>query len=330
GSLIFRGAGIYQLDKQYFTSDNGAPLPGDRTFRGAVQSEGQFALSPQWVWGWDAVALTDDQFFQDYKIATLQSNNPFLSVLSEGTSQLYLTGRGDRSYFDARVIHYDGYSLADQQSALPNVLPVIDYNYVLGTPVFGGELGYRINFTDITRRSANFDPISQTAVQNGLCSPITADPTVKTSTNCLLRGIPGDYARFSAEVNWRHQIIDPFGQVFTPFVSLRGDAAALDVQNQPGVSNFIATGDTTLMRGMPTVGVEYRYPFISVQSWGTQTIEPIAQLIIRPNEPDIGRLPNEDSQSLVFDDSNLFKVDKFSGYDRVEAGGRSNVRIHYP
>ena len=35
---------------------------------------------------------------------------------------------------------------------------------------------------------------------------------------------------------------------------------------------------------MPAVGLEYRYPFISVQSWGTQTIEPIAQLIVRPNE----------------------------------------------
>jgi LPS-assembly protein len=80
---------------------------------------------------------------------------------------------------------------------------------------------------------------------------------------------------------------------------------------------------------MPTVGLEYRYPFISVQSWGTQTIEPIAQVIIRPDEPSIGRLPNEDSQSLIFDDSNLFRVDKFAGWDRIEGGGRANVGIQY-
>ena len=43
---------------------------------------------------------------------------------------------------------------------------------------------------------------------------------------------------------------------------------------------------------MPTIGLEYRYPFISVQSWGTQTIEPIAQVIVRPDEPNIGRFPN--------------------------------------
>ena len=78
---------------------------------------------------------------------------------------------------------------------------------------------------------------------------------------------------------------------------------------------------------MPTVGLEYRYPFINVQPWGTTTIEPIAQVIIRPNETYAGKLPNEDAQSMVFDASNLFSVDKFSGYDRVEGGGRANVGV---
>jgi LPS-assembly protein len=73
--------------------------------------------------------------------------------------------------------------------------------------------------------------------------------------------------------------------------------------------------------------MEYRYPFINVQPWGTTTIEPIAQVIIRPNESYAGKLPNEDAQSLNFDASNLFSVDKFSGYDRVEGGGRANVGV---
>jgi LPS-assembly protein len=80
---------------------------------------------------------------------------------------------------------------------------------------------------------------------------------------------------------------------------------------------------------MPAVGAEYRYPFIDVQPWGTQTIEPIAQLILRPNETDIGKFPNEDAQSLVFDDTNLFSIDKYSGYDRVEGGSRVNAGIQY-
>ena len=80
---------------------------------------------------------------------------------------------------------------------------------------------------------------------------------------------------------------------------------------------------------MPAVGLEYRYPFISVQPWGTQTIEPIAQLIVRPNESQIGKMPNEDAQSLIFDDSNLFSVNKFSGWDRIEGGTRLNAGVQY-
>ena len=84
-----------------------------------------------------------------------------------------------------------------------------------------------------------------------------------------------------------------------------------------------------MARMMPTAGVEYRYPFIAIESWGTQTVQPIGQLIVRPSETNIGKLPNEDSQSLVFDDTNLFKVDKFAGWDRVEGGGRANAGVQY-
>jgi len=145
----------------------------------------------------------------------------------------------------------------------------------------------------------------------------------------VLRGIPGNYNRFSAESQWRRSFTDSLGQRFTPFVSVRADAASLHVNDDPTVANFIQTGDSELTRAMPTVGVEYRYPFISVQSWGTQTIEPIAQVIARPDEPQTGRWPNEDSQSFIFDASNLFRVNKFSGWDRVEGGGRANYGIQY-
>ena len=53
------------------------------------------------------------------------------------------------------------------------------------------------------------------------------------------------------------------------------------------------------------------------------------QIIVRPNESLIGKFPNEDAQSLVFDDTNLFAIDKYSGYDRVEGGTRANVGVQY-
>src|SRR5260221_8143189 len=117
--------------------------------------------------------------------------------------------------------------------------------------------------------------------------------------------------------------------MFTPFVSVRADFADMNVANQPGVANFINVGQSDVGRVMPVAGLEYRYPLINVQSWGTQTIEPIAQLIFRPNETFVGSFPNEDAQSLIFDDSNLFKINKFSRSNRVQGGSRPNAGIQY-
>ena len=331
GNVTVRAAGIDQLDRGYFVRDGGTTAPGYRDWRGSVETSGKFALSPQWTWGWDAVAVSDPTFFQDYKIRSLQQRNPdpIGNGLTEGVSQLYLSGRGDRSYFDIRAIHYTGFSESDIQSALPVIHPVFDYNRTLGSPVFGGELGYSVNFTSLSRGSADFNPISQQAYLSGQCTNVTADPAQKNRTNCMLRGIPGDYNRLSGEAHWKREIIDPAGQIWKPFVSVRADVSTLNVVGQPGVANFITPGDAQISRVMPTVGLEYRYPFVGVQSWGTQTIEPIAQIIVRPNERNIGRLPNEDAQSLVYDDTNLFKVDKFSGWDREEGGGRANYGMQY-
>jgi LPS-assembly protein len=321
GSYQIRAYGIDQLDPGAF-----AGQPGDRTFRGGIDTKGQFALNDKWVWGWDGVLLTDYYFFSDYRLA--QYKDPlgsFLSLPTEAISQLYLTGVGNRSFFDVRTIYYLSYS--GNQSQVPIIHPVLDYSNVLNSPIFGGEFSYKTNFTSLTRDTAAFDPITTVANTNGLCMTASADPLARMPTQCLLRGMPGTYTRLTAEAQWRRSFTDSAGEIWTPFASIRADAIDASISNQPGVSNFLPVGDTQALRMMPTVGLEYRYPFINVQPWGTTTIEPIAQVIIRPNETYAGKLPNEDAQSMVFDASNLFSVDKFSGYDRVEGGGRANVGV---
>jgi LPS-assembly protein len=321
GSYQIRAYGIDQLDRTAFTGQ-----PGDVQFRGAIDTKGQFALNDKWVWGWDGVLMSDYFFFSDYRLAQYRDTlGSFLSLPTEAISQLYLTGVGNRSYFDARTIYYLSYS--GNQAQVPIVHPVIDYSNVLNRNLLGGEFSYKTNFTSLSRDTAAFDPITLLAATNGWCLPTSADPTVKIPTNCLLRGIPGTYTRATAEGQWRRSFTDDWGQIWTPFAKLRVDGIDASISNQPGVSNFLPVGDTQTLRVMPTVGLEYRYPFINVQPWGTTTIEPIAQVIIRPNETYAGKLPNEDAQSMVFDASNLFSVDKFSGYDRVEGGGRANVGV---
>jgi LPS-assembly protein len=323
GAYSVRAAGIWQLDKDQFAFQGPSDdfNSGFRDFRGMLQTEGQFALTDRWVWGWEGTLVTDRPFLQDYSV---------VRVPQEFVSQVYLTGVGDRSYFDARAMHYLGMSGSDRQAELPIIHPVIDYSNKLAQPIFGGELGYRFNLTSLSRTAADFDPITQNAFDLGLCTPLTADPAVvKNPANCLLRGVPGDYTRASGEATWRRRIVDSWGQVWQPFASARVDAAAMSITPEPGVANYIPTGENSVVRGMPAAGLEYRYPLISAHTWGTQTIEPIAQVIARPDETGIGRFPNEDAQSLIFSDSNLLSVDKFSGWDRVEGGGRANVAVQY-
>ena len=321
GSYQIRAYGIDQLDQGAF-----AGQPGDRQFRGGVDTKGQFAINDKWVWGWDGVLLSDYYFFSDYRLA--QYRDPlgsFLSLPTEAISQLYLTGVGSRSYFDARTIYY--LSFSGNQDQVPVIHPVIDYNNVINHPILGGEVSYKTNFTSLSRTTAAFDPITTLANTTGLCLNASADPLARIPSQCLLRGMPGTYTRLTAEAQWRRSYTDPIGQIWTPFAIMRADAIDASISNQPGVSNFLPVGDTQAVRLMPAVGLEYRYPFINVQPWGTTTIEPIAQVIARPNETYAGKLPNEDAQSMVFDASNLFAVDKFSGYDRVEGGGRANVGV---
>jgi LPS-assembly protein len=330
GSYYIRAAGISQWDKSYFLRDDGTPTPGYRRFRGTLESSGQFALNSRWVFGWDLMMPSDKSFYQDYDLLRIQRiNSIYTGPITEGVSQAYLSGRGATSYFDIRSIYFYGFSEFDRQAQIPIIHPVMDYSYKFAQPVLGGELGYRVNTTSLTRSAADFNPVSTQALNNGWCLPTTADPAVKAPANCLLRGFPGTYSRASVETTWRKTIVDTFGQIFTPFISMRADAATLSVRTEPGVQNYLPAGQSTVIRGMPTVGIEYRYPFISAQSWGTQTLEPIVQVIARPNETQIGRLPNEDAQSLIFDDTKLFAVDKFSGWDRAEGGGRANVGVQY-
>ena len=329
GAYSIRAAGIFQTDPGYFASRDGPDSPTAKTFRGSIQTAGQFAINDKWVWGWTGLLVTDTQFLYDYQLRQFSGAfDPFQTgVASQGVSQLYVSGAGERSYFDVRSIYYYGFSQQDVQSQIPIIHPVLDYSNVLAQPVLGGEFSYKFNLTSLSRQQAEFQAVTANAQAIGTCGSPTADTAIPA--NCLLRAIPGQYSRASTEIDWRRTVITDNGQVIMPFFQFRGDLASVNIDNQVGVANYLAPGQSELARAMPAVGVEYRYPFVDVEPWGTQTIEPIAQLILRPNETDIGKFPNENSQSLVFDDSNLFAIDKYSGWDRVEGGSRVNAGVQY-
>ncbi|MCR4282959.1 MAG: LPS assembly protein LptD, partial [Bauldia sp.] len=191
------------------------------------------------------------------------------------------------------------------------VAPVVDYHRISDDEVLGGELSFTSNVANVVRAADDrFD----------------LDPGVPVDWRYV--GTAGTAVRGTQEIAWQRRIIGPMGQVITPFAYLRGDAFFLSGQSAGAIGQGL-TPDATAYRLTPAVGAEWSWPILVAVDGATHIIEPVAQIIARPNEMGSGTLPNNDAQSLVFDVSNLFDKDKFSGFDRVEGGTRANLGVRY-
>ena len=236
---------------------------------------------------------------------------------------------------------------------------MVDYNRTFDVAPetsygFGGEVNLDFNLTSLSRTAADYSStgtrlLDQAFSLYDVCptstSPVPGLPNFKPPS-CFLRGVAGDYTRASAQVSWQRKFIDPIGEVWTPFAfaQFQGSWLATNTSNSfnftsaAGTStisnadqqNFIGSNNNGVTgQVVPGVGFEWRYPFIATTSWATHVIEPTAQIIARPNATNQSTMPNEDAQSLVFDDTTLFSWNKFSGYDRLEGGVRANAGLQY-
>ena len=303
GEYSVRVSGIRQFDRDAF-----AGQPGDENWRGGIASNGEFSLNPRWDAGWNLYLQSDRRYFRDYALEDEDD--------SEVVSDIYLTGLHDRSYFDARVQRiqvttWDPTNTLDTQDQ-PWTLPVIDYDRRFMPGAIGGELQLLANFTANVRQDAYFE--------NNL--------TVGGAGNVdVYEGLDGQMSRATVDVSWRREFIGPLGQVFTPQVGFRGDVIGYNLGNQSNV--VFVDGENSFARGMASAGLEWKWPFLITAPGSSHVVEPVAQLIVRPDASRVGEVPIEDSQSLVFDASNLFDWDKFSGYDQLEGGTRANVGVRY-
>ena len=319
----------------------------DRTFRGAIASAGEFAINDKWKFGWDGAFLTDRYFLQDFQIYNPLYNNYFFREVS---STAYLTGQAPGSYFDLRAYAFQGLSPRDYQPQIGFVLPMVEYNKVVPLPPektygLGGQLEFDFNLMNTHADAALYDPIQPRTVDsiygaNYVCQFYTPNKLYPAQSQCLLRGIGGDYGRATGQASWTRRFIDPIGEAWTPFAFVRGSGSYVnyDTSRVYPVYNYLSTplynaaqglfagsDNTARATFLPGVGLDYRYPFFARTPYGSITFEPIAQIIARPDRGlGSNSLINIDSQSLVFDDSNLFTWNKFSGYDRFETGTRLN------
>lgn len=312
GQYNLRVAGINQQNPDDFKGDSIDFRQDDRI---ALSSIGKFQINPDWTFGWKALFQSDGNFARTYALQDFASRDV--------TNEIYLTGLRGKNYMDLRIqkflVQDDRHDqdpltpgiqrLQDQQG---NALPILDYNKVSDEPVAGGQVSFDMNVQNIHRHSPSI---------------FNNDNVLGQAANERFHGIAGDWARVSAESEWKaSEIVN--GAVLTASLSGRADAIMLNTDNPGSVANPLDDNEN-LLRGMAGAMLEIRYPLVARDGYATHLFEPIAQIIARPDETHIGELPNEDAQSLVFDTTNLFRRDKFSGYDRVEGGTRANVGFRY-
>ncbi|MEK4034814.1 LPS assembly protein LptD [Methylocystis sp. IM3] len=344
GAFTFRAEGTHVGDQSAFAI---APYgAGDRRWRGALQTRGEFAPNDRWRAGWDITALSDRFFLQDYKQYNYLLQNYFFR---ESSSTIYLSGQGPRSFFDMRGYYFQVLSPNDVQAQQPVVHPVTDYNRVFDidparTAGVGGQVEIDANVTSTSANVANYESINPRTLDAvyglyNVCQ-LYQRSTIPANSQCLLRGVGGGYQHATLSGSWKRKVIDPVGGVWTAFAFSRFVGSYLDYDRQGtfpiynnswqpipnGAQGFFLDGQDQRFRGqaLPGVGAEWRYPLLARSPLGGVVVEPIVQLVARPNQTSIPSLVNMDAQSLVFDDSTLFEWSKFSGYDRFETGVRLN------
>ncbi|HVU19551.1 MAG TPA: LPS assembly protein LptD, partial [Rhizomicrobium sp.] len=141
------------------------------------------------------------------------------------------------------------------------------------------------------------------------------------NTVALTRELGTNDQRASAELRWRKPFIALDGQMITLQADVRGDVYHID--NAP----LLPSSGHYVERGIPTVSLDWRWPFVSNVGSSSFVISPIAQAIYSPYGGNPKNLPNEDSTGFELDENNIFSSDPLPGYDIVDSGPRFNAGL---
>lgn len=206
------------------------------------------------------------------------------------TSQIFVEGLRGRTHASANAYYFRGLEEDEVSSETPIIFPVLDYNFIGEPDRFGGRFNIDANALVLQRRQG------------------------------------ADSRRVSVAGGWQLPYVAPHGSVLTFATSVRGD-----IYHTNGVPNLAdpnsAKRGGVIGRVLPQVSVDWRYPLVRTEGGARQMIEPIVVLVASPYGGNPSSIPNEDSESFEFDDTNLFSPNRFTGLDRWEGGPRANVGV---
>ena len=166
----------------------------------------------------------------------------------------------------------------------PVALPAIDYRRRFADPWLGGIFTAQLNSLALTRTDGQ------------------------------------DTQRAFAGLRWDLRTLTPLGQEVT--FTAYGRADLYHTDNSASTATPLYRGvDGWHGRGIAALAADMRWPFIGTLLGGTQQIIPRIQIVAEPRIRNLD-IPDEDSRAVDLEDSNLFALNRFSGYDRWEDTSR--------
>ncbi len=171
-----------------------------------------------------------------------------------------------------------------EQGQIPVAVPAFDYRRILEDPIAGGQVQLQVN------------------------------------TLSLIRNDGQDTQRAFAGARWDMRRLTDLGQVVTVTGLVRGDV--YNTQNTLATLTQVYRGNEGwTARGVATAAIDIEWPFVGEAFGGTQVLKPRVQIVASPPIRNLA-VPNEDARAIDLEDSNLFALNRFPGYDRVEDGTR--------
>ena len=81
-------------------------------------------------------------------------------------------------------------------------------------------------------------------------------------------------------------------------------------------------------RAIGALAADLQWPFVGPLMGGVQRLVPRVQLVLTPPTSNLD-IPNEDARSVDLEDSNLFALNRFPGYDRWEDSSRVTYGLEW-
>lgn len=190
----------------------------------------------------------------------------------------------DDSYFSIAGWATQTLRVNDVQGQVPVALPEIDYRRRFADPLLGGRVQLQANSLAITRTAGQ------------------------------------DTQRAFASAQWDLRRLTPWGQEVTVTALARGDVYHSDQNALTSTASYRGNPGWQ-SRALAAAAVDLKWPLVGGFLGGTQVLTPRFQVVATPKLKNL-EVPNEDARSIDLEDSNLFALNRFPGYDRIEDGVR--------